>query len=93
MTTCERDGQRENPISRRPTIASRCGSIGAAPQSTCAWLFDEGEGQPRTYTGPCSEEVRIRLVYGKAISHHGRCVATGRAAAARQQRRSWCAIS
>ena len=28
-------------------------------------MFDEGDGQPRNYTGSCGEEVRIRLAYGK----------------------------
>ena len=64
MTTCERDGTRESylaPADHRVEMRL----IGAAPQSTCAWVFDEGDGTPRNYTGPCGEEVRIRLVYGK----------------------------
>jgi lysophospholipase L1-like esterase len=39
--------------------------IGAPPQASCAWMFDEGDGTPRNYTGACGEEVRIRLTYGK----------------------------
>src|SRR5260370_1339368 len=42
--------------------------VGAPPQATCAWVFDEGEGAPRNYTGPCGEEVRIRLLYGKTTN-------------------------
>jgi len=64
MTTCERDGARENylaPADHRVEMRL----MGAQPQATCAWVFDEGEGAPRSYTGPCSEEVRIRLLYGK----------------------------
>lgn len=64
MNTCERDGTRESylaPADHRVEMRL----IGAAPQATCAWVFDEGDGQPRTYTGPCREEVRIRLLYGK----------------------------
>jgi hypothetical protein len=64
MTTCERDGARENylaPADHRVEMRL----MGAQPQATCAWVFDEGEGAPRSYTGPCGEEVRIRLLYGK----------------------------
>ena len=39
--------------------------VGAPPQTTCSWVFDEGDGQPRSYNGPCGEEVRIRLAAGK----------------------------
>jgi len=64
MTTCDRDGTRESylaPADHRVEMRL----IGAAPQSTCAWVFDEGDGSPRNYTGRCGEEVRIRLAYGK----------------------------
>ena len=64
MTTCERDGARESYLA--PTdhrVEMRL--VGAAPQTTCSWVFDEGDGQPRDYKGPCGEEVRIRLAYGK----------------------------
>ena len=64
MTTCERDGARENylaPADHR--IEMRL--IGAPPQASCAWMFDEGDGTPRNYTGACGEQVRIRFTYGK----------------------------
>ena len=64
MTTCERDGARENylaPADHRVEMRI----VGASPQATCAWMFDEGDGAPRNYTGPCGEQVRIRLLYGK----------------------------
>src|SRR5581483_4785607 len=56
INTCERDGTREsylNPADHRVEMKL----IGAAAGTTCAWVFDEGDGQPRTYNGPCSEEV------------------------------------
>ncbi|MEA2870620.1 MAG: hypothetical protein QOH67_596 [Hyphomicrobiales bacterium] len=62
--TCERDGARESylaPVDHR--IEMRL--IGTSPQNACAWVFDEGDGQPRSYSGSCGEEVRIRLAYGK----------------------------
>jgi hypothetical protein len=64
QATCERDGARESylaPADHRVEMRL----IGASPQNTCAWVFDEGDGQPRNYTGACGEEVRIRLAYGK----------------------------
>src|SRR5438270_167913 len=64
MSTCERDGARESYLA--PTdhrVEMRL--IGTSPQNSCAWVFDEGDGQPRNYTGSCGEEVRIRLAYGK----------------------------
>jgi lysophospholipase L1-like esterase len=64
MMTCERDGARENylaPADHRVEMRL----IGAPPQASCAWMFDEGDGTPRNYTGACGEEVRIRLTYGK----------------------------
>jgi hypothetical protein len=64
VTTYERDGARESylaPSDHRVEMRI----IGASPEATCAWVFDEGEGAPRSYTGPCREEIRIRLLYGK----------------------------
>src|SRR5947209_9788312 len=64
MTTCERDGARESylaPADHRVEMRL----VGTSPQNACAWVFDEGDGQPRNYTGSCGEEVRIRLAYGK----------------------------
>src|SRR5690349_17078668 len=55
MNTCERDGAREsylNPADHRVEMKL----VGAAAGTTCAWVFDEGDGQPRSYNGPCSEE-------------------------------------
>ena len=64
MTTCERDGTRESYLAPADHhIEMRL--IGTSPQNSCAWVFDEGDGQPRNYTGSCGEEVRIRLAYGK----------------------------
>jgi len=64
MTTCDRDGTRESylaPIDHRVEMKL----VGAPAQATCAWTFDDGDAQPRSYNGPCTEDVRIRLVYGR----------------------------
>ena len=64
MNTCERDGARESylaPTDHRVEIKLS----GAPAQATCSWTFDDGDGQPRDFNGPCAEDVRIRLVYGK----------------------------
>ena len=64
MNTCERDGQRESYLAPADyRIEMRL--VGAPAQTTCAWVFDEGDGQPRSFNGPCGEEVRIRLPAGK----------------------------
>src|SRR6267154_4260333 len=46
QATCERDGARESylaPADHRVEMRL----IGTSPQNTCAWVFDEGDGQPR----------------------------------------------
>jgi lysophospholipase L1-like esterase len=67
LNTCERDGARESylaPVDHRVEIKL----VGAPAGATCSWTFDDGESQPRTSNVACSEEVRIRLVYGKPTS-------------------------
>jgi lysophospholipase L1-like esterase len=64
MGNCERDGVRESylaPIDHRVEIRL----AGASAQATCSWSFDDGDSQPRSHTGPCGDDIRIRLVYGK----------------------------
>ena len=45
MVTCERDGARDLSGADHHRIEMRL--VGAAPQTTCSWVFDEGDGQPR----------------------------------------------
>ncbi|MEA2929814.1 MAG: hypothetical protein QOG38_2242, partial [Hyphomicrobiales bacterium] len=64
MTTCERDNTRESylaPVDHRVEIKLAGAPAGAA----CSWSFDDADSQPRSFNGPCAEDVRIRLVYGK----------------------------
>jgi hypothetical protein len=64
LTTCERDGARESylaPADHRVEIKLS----GAPAQATCSWTFEDGDSQPRSFNGPCGEDVRIRLIYGK----------------------------
>jgi len=64
MTTCERDGARESylaPVDHRVEIKL----VGAPAGAACSWTFDDADSQPRSFNGPCGEDVRIRLVSGK----------------------------
>src|ERR1044072_3137744 len=59
MTTCDRDGQRESdlaPLDYRVEMRL----VGAPAQTACSWVFDEGDGQARSYKGPSAEEGRVR---------------------------------
>ncbi len=62
---CERDGQREVYVAPddHNVVVVLAGAI--PPQSSCAWSFDDGEGEPRQTTTPCEEEIRLRVRYGR----------------------------
>jgi hypothetical protein len=65
MTTCERDGTRENYLVPRD---HRVGVLlaGSVPSNvSCTWSFDTGESEPQQITVPCDEEVRLGVPYGK----------------------------
>lgn len=65
MEVCDRDGVRETYLSPRD---HRIGVVLAGqvpPNLSCAWSFDDGEGEPRQATFPCEEEVKLRVAYGK----------------------------
>ena len=63
--TCQRDGERESyltPDDHRVVIKL----AGPVPTgATCNWNFDDGTVPPQQVSAPCSEEVRVRLRYGK----------------------------
>src|SRR5688572_32046 len=64
LSTCERDGARETyltPADHRIAVRLE----GVRPGATCAWTFDDGDTQARTFTGPCAEPIRIRVVFGR----------------------------
>lgn len=62
---CQRDNEREvylAPKDHRVGVMA----AGAVPAgATCAWSFDDGEGEPRRAEVPCEEEVRLRVLYGR----------------------------
>ena len=63
--TCQRDGERENyltPDDHR-IVAKLAGPVPAG--ATCNWSFDDGTIPPQQVSAPCSDEVRVRLRYGK----------------------------
>jgi hypothetical protein len=65
LESCERDGERENYLSPRDHLVGVT-LAGTVPASEgCAWRFDDGEGPPREVTVPCSEEVKLRVLYGR----------------------------
>ncbi len=64
LQTCERDGERENYLDPRdhPIGAEISGPV---PQgATCAWTFDDGEGQLKQINSSCDDEVKLRVRYG-----------------------------
>ena len=65
VDTCTRDGERESYLAPKdhPVGVSLTGPM---PQgATCVWNFDDGEGQVRTNSAPCNQEVRLRVRSGK----------------------------
>ena len=65
VDTCVRDGVRESylaPTEHRVTVRLT-GDVPAG--SSCAWTFENGEGNPQTLAADCREEVNLRARYGK----------------------------
>jgi hypothetical protein len=82
MTTCERDGARESylaPADHRVEMRL----VGTSPQNSCAWVFDEGDGAPRNYTGAMRRGSAHPPALRQDDQRHRRCQQSGRAAAAR----------
>ena len=63
--SCQRDGEKENYLSPEDhRIGVRL--AGPAPAgATCAWNFDDSTPPPQQVTVPCTEEVRLRVRYGR----------------------------
>ena len=65
LEVCDRDGEREPylvPHDHRVDVVL-AGNLPA--NDGCAWSFDDGEGPPRQVNGPCSDDVKGRLRYGR----------------------------
>jgi hypothetical protein len=65
IDVCDRDGVRENYLSPQD---HRVGAVLAGrvpPDLSCAWSFDDGQGEARQITVPCEEEVKLRVAYGR----------------------------
>jgi len=62
---CTRDGVKESYLtpSEHPVVVRLTGQIPVG--ATCAWSFDDGEGEPRRSTFDCSEPVNFRARYGR----------------------------
>ncbi len=63
---CDRDGEKEIYLS--PTD-HKVGVLvpNAPPGASCAWTFENGEDVPQAVTVPCTEEVRLRVRYGRPM--------------------------
>ena len=85
MTTCERDGARESylaPADHRVEMRL----VGAAPQTTCSWVFDEGDGAAARLQRPVRRGGAHPSRLWQAGDHHGRRRDAECAAAARHHR-------
>lgn len=65
LTTCERDGESESYLTPRDYPITVGIEGGEAPDGTCSWSFDDGEGQLRQMTAPCNSLVNVRVRYGR----------------------------
>jgi len=62
---CERDGEREIYLAPRD---HRVGVVlaGTLPENAgCTWSFDDGEHKPHEARVPCSQEIKVRVRYGR----------------------------
>jgi lysophospholipase L1-like esterase len=66
LQTCERDGVNESYLTPRdhPITVGISGT--PPPDATCAWSFDDGQGQLRQMSAPCNSLVDLRVPYGRA---------------------------
>lgn len=63
--TCQRDGERENYLAPEDhrVVVKLSGPVPAG--AICNWSFDDGTIPPQAVNSPCTDEVRVRLRYGK----------------------------
>jgi hypothetical protein len=65
METCDREGARESYLTPRDHPIG-VALVGLVPQNvSCAWSFEDGQGEPRRVDVACNEEVRLRVAYGR----------------------------
>src|SRR5262245_10766355 len=63
---CERDGEKEvylSPTDHKVGVLVQ----NAPPGASCAWTFENGEDPAQAVTVPCTEEVRLRVRYGRPM--------------------------
>ena len=62
---CTRDGIKESYLTptEHPVSVRLTGSIPVG--ATCAWAFDDGEGEPRQLSQDCNEAINLRVRYGR----------------------------
>lgn len=65
IETCQRDGERESYLAPREHRISVLLHGTLPPQAACAWSFQEADEPPRQVTGPCEEEIKARVPFGR----------------------------
>ena len=65
MTTCERDGTKENYVTPADHRIGVELSGNVPPGATCSWTFDDGQGALRQNEAPCESEIVLRVASGR----------------------------
>ena len=62
---CTRDGVKESYLTptEHPVTVRLSGAVPVG--ATCAWAFDDGEGEPRQLNQDCNEPINLRVRYGQ----------------------------
>ncbi|MCC6888537.1 MAG: hypothetical protein IT536_08395 [Hyphomicrobiales bacterium] len=68
MEFCERDGTREAYLAPGDHRIGVVLSGGPADAVNCVWTFEDGASEPRQSEGSCDEEMRLRIVQGRATT-------------------------
>jgi lysophospholipase L1-like esterase len=65
LETCQRDGERENYLAPKDHVVLVQLAGAVPPDATCNWSFDDGTIPPQQVNNTCSEQVQVRVRYGK----------------------------
>jgi hypothetical protein len=64
---CTRDNVKESYLTPadHPVVVRLAGAVPVG--ATCAWTFDDGDGQPQQSTFDCNEPINLRVRYGRQM--------------------------